>query len=120
MKPGTPLKQRDLVLLPIPFTDLTSNKKRPVIVISNNDYNRRTQDVVVVAVTSKIQRKEYSVPLRKEDMVEGKLLRESEIRADKIYSISQGIVIKRFGRIKKDVFMEVIKKINTLLKAKAA
>lgn len=117
-KPGTPLRQRELVLVPIPFTDLSSNKKRPVIVISNDEYNGRTQDVLVAGVTSNVQGKEYSVPLRKGDMEEGELLRESEIRADRIYSISQGIVAKRFGRIRGDVFKGLVKKIDALLEAK--
>lgn len=64
MKLGTPLRQRDLILLPIPFTDLTSNKRRPAVVISNDEYNHKTQDAMVVGVTSNIQRKEYSVLLR--------------------------------------------------------
>lgn len=42
----------DIVLIPVPFTDLSSRKRRPVIVISNDDYNGRTRDVVVVAMTS--------------------------------------------------------------------
>ena len=29
-------KQGDIVLIPVPFTDLTSQKRRPVIVISND------------------------------------------------------------------------------------
>jgi len=31
--------QGEIVLIPIPFTDLSSQKRRPVIVISNNAYN---------------------------------------------------------------------------------
>ncbi len=42
-------KQRDIVLVPIPFTDLSSTRRRPVIVISNDEYNRTTADVVVEA-----------------------------------------------------------------------
>jgi mRNA-degrading endonuclease toxin of MazEF toxin-antitoxin module len=30
----------DIVLVPVPFTDLTSQRRRPVIVISNDTYNR--------------------------------------------------------------------------------
>ena len=44
--------QGDIVLIPIPFTDLSSRKRRPVIVISNDEYNRTAPDVVVVAMTS--------------------------------------------------------------------
>ena len=38
------LKQGDIVLIPVPFTDQSSQKRRPVIVISNNQYNRKTTD----------------------------------------------------------------------------
>lgn len=31
-------KQGDIVLIPVPFTDLSSTKRRPVIVVSNDNY----------------------------------------------------------------------------------
>ncbi len=40
--------QGDIVLIPVPFTDLSSQKRRPVIVISNDIYNRISADVIVV------------------------------------------------------------------------
>jgi hypothetical protein len=39
-------RQGDILLIPIPFSDLTSHKKRPVLVLSNDDYNSRTEDIV--------------------------------------------------------------------------
>ena len=45
-------EQGEIVLIPIPFTDLTSQKRRPVIVVSNDAYHRKTTDMVVVAMTS--------------------------------------------------------------------
>jgi mRNA interferase MazF len=45
-------KHGDIVLIPIPFTDLSAQKQRPVIVISNDDYNHTAPDMIVVAMAS--------------------------------------------------------------------
>lgn len=34
-------KQGDILLIPIPFSDLTSSKKRLVLVLPNSKYNER-------------------------------------------------------------------------------
>jgi mRNA interferase MazF len=39
-------KQGDILLVPIPFSDLTSSKKRPVLVLSNSEYNSQTEDML--------------------------------------------------------------------------
>jgi len=46
------LRQGDIVLVPVPFTDLSSRKRRPVIVVSSDAYNSDGPDMVVVAMTS--------------------------------------------------------------------
>src|SRR5215213_9513841 len=60
MRIGMQPKHGDIVLIPIPFTDLSSQKQRPVIVISNDDYNHTTPDFVVVAMTSNPTLSPYS------------------------------------------------------------
>ena len=75
--------QGDILLVPIPFTDLSLQKKRPVLVISRNEYNNVADDVIVVAITSHIDGKQYNVPLTNGDMEDGMLIRDSCIRADK-------------------------------------
>ncbi len=109
-------KQGDILLVPIPFSDLSSTKKRPVLVISNSEYNNRTSDVVVAAITSNIITKDYTILFSSEDLVEGILKFDSCIRVDKIYSISQSIVLTKFGRVNEDILHRTIAKLIELFK----
>jgi mRNA interferase MazF len=66
-------RQGEIVLIPVPFTDLSSNKRRPVIVISNDDYNEASADMIVVAMTSTPPTTPYSLPITSADLTLGKL-----------------------------------------------
>jgi mRNA-degrading endonuclease toxin of MazEF toxin-antitoxin module len=92
-------QQGDILLIPIPFTDLTSQKRRPVVVISNNSYNQKTADVVVVAMTSNPMPTDYSFAVATSDLEKGILNRPSKVRVDRIYTLSKSIASKTFGRV---------------------
>lgn len=100
-------EQGDILLIPIPFTDLSSQKRRPVIVISNNAYNRANADIVVVAMTSNPMPSDYSFTLTPSDLVKGNLNRPGKVRVDKIYTLAQAIVVKIFGRVSKPVLDKI-------------
>ena len=78
--------QGDIVLIPIPFTDLSSQKRRPVIVISNDNYNQTTPDVVV-AMTSNPLLAAYSFTITSADLTSGRLNRPGTVRVDKLYTL---------------------------------
>src|SRR5688572_17842172 len=92
-------EQGDIVLIPIPFTDLSSQKRRPVIIISNDTYNHKTKDIVVVAMTSNPDPVDYGFIVTSSDLEKGTLNRPGKVRVDKIYTLSQSIVVKTFGRV---------------------
>lgn len=108
-------KQGDILLVPIPFSDLSSSKRRPVLVLSNDEYNKLTEDVVVVAVTSNIVDRQYGIVIEDIDMEEGSLKAKSNVRADKIYTISKSIVVKRFGTIKQNKIKQIVEKVDRLI-----
>ena len=91
-------EQGDIVLIPVPFSDLTSRKRRPVIVVSNDAYHRVAADVVVVAMTSNPMVVPYSFRITSDDLVEGTLNRPGTVRADKIYTLAKTIIVKKFGK----------------------
>lgn len=45
----------DVVLVPFPFTDQTSVKKRPAVIVSSNAYNADRRDLVIMAITSQLR-----------------------------------------------------------------
>ena len=112
---GTMYKQRDILLIPIPFTDLTSRKKRPVLVLSKDNYNKVNEDIIVSAITSRVEDRNYSIIIENKDFEEGNLKIKSMIRVDKIYTLSQQIVIKKFGHLNINCFNKVKNEVNKLI-----
>ena len=62
-------------------------------------YNRQTTDVVVVAMTSNPALVDYSFVITSSDLQQGQLNHPGTIRVDKLYTLSQAIVTKTFGRV---------------------
>jgi len=108
-------KQGDILLIPVPFSDLASNKKRPVLVLSNDKYNTKNEDLIVSAITSNIRGLNYEVVFDSEDMLEGQLSKTSCIRPDKIYTLSKNIIVKKYGSISSNKLMEVKIRIMEIL-----
>jgi mRNA interferase MazF len=113
-------KQGDILLIPIPFTDLSSKKRRPVIVISNDGYNRKASDVIVVAMTSNPQVTDYSLSISSSDLVEGALNRPGKIRVDKIYTLSQKIVVRTFGQVDDRTLSRIRRRLVNLVSSAAS
>ncbi|MHA1522053.1 MAG: type II toxin-antitoxin system PemK/MazF family toxin [Promethearchaeota archaeon] len=106
--------QRDLILLPFPFSNLSGNKVRPVVVISNSSFNAKSQDVIVAAVTSNISG-QNKVLLTSEDLIEGFLKHDSCVKVENILKISKLLVIKKIGRINSAKHLEIVQILQDLL-----
>lgn len=108
-------EQRDILLVPVPFTDLTSAKQRPVLVLSCNDYNARSQDILVAAITSNVQPGVPGPLISSNDLEQGSLPLASRIRADKVYALSQSLVRKRYGRVTEKSYREFLAALDEVL-----
>jgi mRNA interferase MazF len=104
-------EQGDIVLVPVPFTDLSSRKRRPVIVISNNQYNRTSADMVVVGMTSQPKPSAYGFTITSADLERGTLNHPGQVRVDKVFALAQLLAVKTFGRVN----MSVLDRIRALL-----
>lgn len=89
------------------YTGLRSEKKRPVLILSNNRYNKYNEDIICCAITSNKRNYFNPISLKKDDIYSGKLHFESKIRPNRIFSLKQSRIIKKLGIINKDKYKEV-------------
>jgi mRNA interferase MazF len=91
-------KRGDVVLVPFPFSDQTATKKRPAIVISSSAYNEVSQDTVILAVTSRIEKGSEIGECPIQDWKDAGLLKPSAIKPA-ISTITQALVLKKLGSL---------------------
>ncbi len=115
MQSGTRFEGGEVVLVPVPFTDLSQTKRRPVLVVSNLKHNMATRDFISCGITSNLGNRPYSVLLDPSDMMEGVLPVRSRIKYDKIFTLEKNLVIKRIGKISSEKLRQVRESLISLL-----
>jgi mRNA interferase MazF len=115
MKRGIMFEQCDIVLVPFPFTDLTTTKQRPALVISKTAYNQKTEDIITCGITSNLQNSDYSVLLDNENLTTGSIPMKSRIKIDKIFTLKQSLINKKLAKIDATTFEKVKAELNKLV-----
>lgn len=92
-----------IVLIPFPFTDLSSSKLRPALIISKEN---NTEDIIVAFISSKVETKPNSIILQKTDVIfkHTGLKTNSTLRFDKIATLEKKTVLGELGKLPKDFF----------------
>ena len=101
------IKQKDIVLLPYPFTDLKGKKIRPALVVSNNSVNNKSKDCIMLPLTSVIKDEPYSIAISQDDLSTGQLIKPSRIKIDKIFTVEKGLIVMKIGAINNTTFDKI-------------
>ncbi len=112
---GIQYKQGEILIVPFPFSDLSNVKRRPVLVLSNNNDNKNSEDLVICGITSNLRDKKHSVAIETHNLLVGQISIKSLIKVDKLFSIKKSIVIKRIAKLNQDAFEEVKKEFYSLI-----
>lgn len=100
---GMSCRPGDLVGIPFPYSDLKAEKRRPVLVITEQD---RHGDFICAAVTS-VPTAESAVPIDNASMKSGQLPRRSWIRCDKLFTLSKSVIVRHYGSLDDNAFLNV-------------
>ena len=88
----------DLVLVPFPFTDQTTTKRRPAVVVSSDRYHRERADLLILAVTSQARPAAGVGEVTIAKWKEAGLLRPSVLKPV-LATIERGLVLRKLGRL---------------------
>lgn len=101
----------DVVSVPFPFSDASTTKRRPALIIAQSDSN----NIILCPITSKPGR-DYEIKLEDKDFLIGKLyLSPCYIRPNIIATVAKSRVIRHIGKLKDDKINEVITAIIEIL-----
>jgi mRNA interferase MazF len=88
----------DVVLVPFPFTDQSTAKQRPGVIISNATYHRERRDVILMAITSQVRSSGTFGEVIVQEWQAANLLKPSAIKPV-IATLEQVLIIKTRGRL---------------------
>jgi hypothetical protein len=70
----------------------------------------------IVAMTSNPEAVEHGFAIDSSDLERGRLNRSGTVRVDKIYTLSQSLVIAHFGRVKRTILDRICERLQELLR----
>jgi mRNA interferase MazF len=94
----TTYKFGDVILVPFPFTDQSTSKKRPAIVISSDDYNQNKPDIILIAVTSQVNANLQFGEVLIDDWAGAGLIKSSVVKPI-ITTLERNLVIRTLGKL---------------------
>ena len=93
-----------LVLLPFPYSDATTSKRRPVLALTKPD---EYGDFIGMAVSSQPHHA-HAVPLLNDSLAEGQLPKPSWIRTDRVVTLNASLIIKAFAKVNNEIHKQAV------------
>lgn len=100
----------DVVVVPFPFSDLSTSKRRPALVLAE----LTGDDLILCQITSQSVRDTYS--LLDSDFTAGSLNKPSNIRPNRLFTADRHIVLYKTGSLKTERNVEVTDTLVSILK----
>jgi mRNA interferase MazF len=104
----------DVLLVPFPFTDQTTIKKRPAIVVSSDDYHHQRSDLILMAVTSQVNPVIFLGEVRITEWQATGLLKPSTIKPV-LTTLAKDLVIRKLGQLREPDLQSLLSTLETIL-----
>ena len=99
-----------IVTVPVPYTDLTGSKNRPVVVVADVQMG----DWVVCTITGSRQRRPGDIEIHSQDVQSGGLRRSSWVRVNRLYTLNERLFNQVVGQLTDAKMAEVTAAVRSL------
>ncbi|MCL2078329.1 MAG: type II toxin-antitoxin system PemK/MazF family toxin [Oscillospiraceae bacterium] len=96
----------DIVVIPFPFSDLSTSKRRPALVLADPGGD----DIILCQITSQNVKDDKAISVSLSDVEKGSLNVVSNVRPNKLFTADESIVAYKIGKLR-------IEKINAVVRA---
>lgn len=112
------MRRGEIVLVKFPFTDLSTTKVRPALVISSNKYNRKGEDAIFICISSlpkKKKKTDISIKSSDNGFLSTGLKKNSVFRTDKIVILKKSLAVRKLGEVPQDILQEISSNLADIL-----
>jgi mRNA interferase MazF len=106
------LVKGDIVVVLFPFSDLSSAKKRPALVLATPD----GEDVILCQITSRMVSDRNAILIGENDFLSGSLRQESNVRPTRIFTADKRIIQYTAGHLKDDAMDGITNRVIEIIK----
>ncbi|MBI2576408.1 type II toxin-antitoxin system PemK/MazF family toxin [Candidatus Woesearchaeota archaeon] len=104
--------QKDVVLMPFPYSNLTGSKLRPALIVSNGRVNR-SDDRICCLITS--NNPEDGLRVEHAHFKEGKLPFQIWVKPHRLFSIDKRIIRKKICTVTNEFHEKVVLAVDSFL-----
>jgi mRNA interferase MazF len=106
-----PCKQGDIPLVNYPYSDLSSTKRRPVIVVGNDAANFR--DYIVAKITTNLYFDAFTFPID-DSQLSSAMPATCVVRCNELFSADNKLIIKKLSAMKTNELRRLVAHIQSV------
>jgi mRNA interferase MazF len=89
----------DVVVVPFPFTDRSTSKRRPALVLSNRSFQTKIGHSILAMITSS-ENSDWPLDTEIENLEAAGLPAPSKVRM-KLFALDDGLILRKIGTLSK-------------------
>jgi len=101
------VRQGEIYVVPVHFSDFSVQKRRPIIILSNDDFNRNSEDVIICMITSQL--KGRGILITDHHLKEGHLLKHSLVKTEHVHKMRKNLLGRKIGSLQPEAIRAIKK-----------